>query len=140
RSRLARAYGIYALTDETYAIVSANPNQRFTGRQAIAIQIVLQCAWVGGGVLGALSGDAMRRKFEGMEFALAALCVVLLIQSFLATGDGCLVLAASVAAAVALLGSPGNMLMIAMLLYFAVLPAPFYPPGLDRALQLPWPT
>src|SRR5699024_3279615 len=95
RSRLARAYGIYALTDETYAIVSANPNQRFTGRQVIAIQIVLQCAWVGGGVLGALFGDAMPWKLEGMEFALTALFVVLLIESFLATRDVSLVLTAA---------------------------------------------
>lgn len=139
-SRLARAYGIYALTDETYAIVSANPNQRFTGRQVIAIQIVLQCAWVGGGVLGALFGDAIPWKLEGMEFALTALFVVLLIESFLATRDVSLVLTAVVTAAVALLVSPGNMLMIAMLLYFAVLLARFYLPGLDRALQLRWRT
>ena len=140
RSRLARAYGIYALTDETYAIVSANPNQRFTGRQVIAIQIVLQCAWVGGGILGALFGDAIPWKLEGMEFALTALFVVLLIESFLATRDVSLVLTAAVTAAVALLVSPGNMLMIAMLLYFAVLLARFYLPGLDRALQLRWRT
>ena len=94
-SRLARAYGIYALTDETYAIVSANPNQRFTGRQVIAIQIVLQCAWVGGGVLGALFGDAIPWKLEGMEFALNALFIVLAYEAFKSSRDlGAVVIAA----------------------------------------------
>lgn len=46
RSRLARAYAVYALTDETYAIVATKPRGSMSGPRALAVTITCQALWV----------------------------------------------------------------------------------------------
>lgn len=136
KSKLGKAYGIYALTDETYAVISARRSVQWTGPRVITVEAVLQSGWVGGGILGALFGAVLPFELKGMEFALVALFIVLAIESFAGFKDVSLPLTAAVAAVVALLISPANMLMLAMVLYFAVLLVRFYVPSVDRALTL----
>ncbi|WP_244305434.1 AzlC family ABC transporter permease [Kitasatospora cheerisanensis] len=50
RGRAAKAYSVYALTDEAYALAAARPG--LTGRRIVAVQAFCQAYWVLGGVTG----------------------------------------------------------------------------------------
>ncbi|MBC6794840.1 AzlC family ABC transporter permease [Corynebacterium sp. LK28] len=136
RGWLARAYGIYALTDETYAILAARRDAKWSTARVMAVQILQQAGWVGGGLIGAWCGSALPFEIQGMEFALIALFAVLAIEAFVSFKDLSLPIAAALCGAVGLLVSPDNMLMIGMSLYFLSLIVRFLCPPLDRALRL----
>ncbi len=136
RGWLARAYGIYALTDETYAILAARRDAKWSTARVMAVQILQQAGWVGGGLIGAWCGSALPFEIQGMEFALIALFAVLAIEAFVSFKDLSLPIAAALCGAVGLLVSPDNMLMIGMSLYFLSLIVRFLCPPLDHALRL----
>ena len=136
KSLVGRMYGVYALTDETYAVVSARRDVEWTGPRVITGQVMLQSGWVSGGIIGGLFGSVLPMEIEGMEFALIALFTVLAIEAFAGYKDLSLPLTAAVAAGIGLLVSPGNMLMVAMSVYFAVLLVRFFVPPVDAAMEL----
>lgn len=149
RGWLGKGYGMYALTDETYAILAARYGGRgmgnsdgdvsedagWTGRQILGIQVVLQAGWVGGGLLGALGGEALPFQVKGMEFALTALFTVLLIEAFNNYKDVSLPLTAVACGALGWLISVENMLMIGMSVYCAVLVVRHIFPRLDELMR-----
>ncbi|MDD7585420.1 MAG: AzlC family ABC transporter permease [Corynebacterium glucuronolyticum] len=119
RSFLARLYVTYALTDETYAVVSA---KRVTsGPVIVAIAAWCQAMWVIPGILGAVLGQALPDGLQGMEFALVALFVVLAFESFEASQSRFLVCVALVCAFVSFALFPGNLLVAALTVYFIIL-------------------
>lgn len=135
-SPLARLYSTYALTDETYAIVSAIPREENpSGTRLLTIQVICQILWVGGGIAGALGGQLLPADLQGMEFALTALFLVLAWESFRNNPDLSLPLTAVTLAVLAAVVVPGNLLMVALTAYFAVLLARFFSPRLDSALR-----
>lgn len=135
-SPLARLYSTYALTDETYAIVSAMPREENpSGTRLLTIQVICQILWVGGGIAGALGGQLLPADLQGMEFALTALFLVLAWESFRNNPDLSLPLTAVTLAVLAAVVVPGNLLMVALTAYFAVLLARFFSPRLDSALR-----
>ena len=136
KSLVGRMYGVYALTDETYAVVSARRDVEWTGPRVITGQAMLQSGWVSGGIIGGLFGSVLPMEIEGMEFALTALFTVLAIEAFAGYKDLSLPLTAAVAAGIGLLVSPENMLMVAMSVYFAVLLVRFFVPPVDAAMKL----
>ncbi|MER7399847.1 AzlC family ABC transporter permease [Streptomyces sp. NPDC000151] len=75
--RLQRAYGVFALTDETYSLLAANPDQELNGRRITLIQLLSHGYWVTGSLAGALASSALPEDIDGIEFALTALFVVL---------------------------------------------------------------
>ncbi|QPK79146.1 AzlC family ABC transporter permease [Corynebacterium lizhenjunii] len=131
-SRTGRAYSTYALTDETYAIVSALPRgENPSGTRLLTIQIYCQLLWVLSGVVGAVAGQIIPEDVQGMEFALVALFVVLAFDSFKNNPDYSLpVLAGGIALVCALL-VPQHFLMVALCVYFLVLIARYLSPRLD---------
>lgn len=135
RNPLARAYGVYALTDETYAVLSARPGVRWTGARVITVEVVCQVAWVGSGVVAALVGSAVPPVLHGMDFALTALFAVLLIESFDAARDLSLPVSAAVCGVVGYLVSPSQMLVIGLVLYFLLLVARHRWTGFDVRLR-----
>lgn len=136
KSLVGRMYGVYALTDETYAVVSARRDVEWTGPRVITGQAMLQSGWVSGGIIGGLFGSVLPMEIEGMEFALIALFTVLAIEAFAGYKDLSLPPTAAVAAGIGLLVSPENMLMVAMSVYFAVLLVRFFVPPVDAAMKL----
>lgn len=80
RHPLARAYSVYALTDETYSIVSGAPHG-WNQRRLVILQALLQGYWVVGGLLGTLVATLLPRPVEGLEFALVALFIVLALDA-----------------------------------------------------------
>ncbi|NGP09403.1 AzlC family ABC transporter permease [Rhodococcus sp. 14C212] len=82
RSRLGRAYGVYALTDETYAIVATKRRDELTGTRMLSVAATCQLLWVVSGTAGALIGAALPAGLSGLEFALTALFAVLALDAF----------------------------------------------------------
>lgn len=135
RSVLGRAYSTYALTDESYAIVSALPRgEKLAGPRVLTIQIFCQALWVLPGIVGAVAGQAVPDSVQGMEFALVALFVVLAFDSFKNNPDYSLLVISGIIALICALLVPGQMLMVALVVYFLVLIARFFSPRLDAAL------
>jgi len=136
-SRLGRAYSTYALTDETYAIVSSLPtDDRPTGARILTIQIFCQALWVGGGIVGALAGQVIPSTVQGMEFALVALFVVLAMDSFRNNQDFSLPLSAAMVGILAAAFAPGQLLMVALSVYFILLIIRYLSPRVDAAFSL----
>lgn len=117
-SPAARAYGIYALTDETYAIVSSKRDAAWTQPRVMAVQAFCQASWVVPGIVGALVGAALPMDIQGLDFALTALFLVLAIEAMDAHRDALLPVVAVVAGVVGLLISRDQMLLIGLTLYF----------------------
>ncbi len=99
RTRTQKAYGVFALTDETYGITSAGAGSRLNGFQITVLQLVSHAWWVGGAALGALVGQVIPSHITGFEFALTAMFVTLAVDAVRASRDWELA-AAAVGAAV----------------------------------------
>lgn len=121
RSPVAKAYGVYALTDETYAILSAHRGSSWTQPRVMAVQVFCQLSWVVPGIVGALVGAALPMDLEGLDFALTALFIVLAIEAMDAHRDPVLPVVAVVAGVVGMLVSRDQMLIIGLSLYFLFL-------------------
>lgn len=133
---LGRAYSTYALTDEAYAIASARPpGMPLRGARLLTIQLFCQLSWVVSGIVGALAGRGLPEGLVGFEFALTALFTVLAMDAFRLNRDWSLPLSALASVAVGWLINPGQMLVIGLVLYFCVLLARVWSPGLDRVMR-----
>jgi 4-azaleucine resistance transporter AzlC len=80
-----KAYLVYALTDETYGILTTvEPPEPSTPqrREAFyaAVSALDQSYWIAGGVIGAVAGELIALDTRGLDFALTALFVVLLVE------------------------------------------------------------
>lgn len=82
-----KPYLIFALTDETYSLVSRNqsPEGMPFHRYCLLVSFFDHCWWVGGTALGALAGDLLPLNFEGIEFVLTALFVTIFVEQWLST-------------------------------------------------------
>jgi 4-azaleucine resistance transporter AzlC len=79
-----RPYLIFALTDETYALLSSSkPEESDDGGFLLAVSALNQLYWVSGTALGALAGSLIPGRVEGLDFALNALFIVLAVEQAL---------------------------------------------------------
>lgn len=138
-SPLGRAYSTYALTDETYAVISSLPpstRATLSSTRILTIQIACQLLWVIPGILGALLGVVIPPEVKGLDFALTALFVVLAYESFTSNKDLSLPLTATAIAVLVAVTAPGWLLMVALTAYFLVLLLRYALPNVDKALEL----
>lgn len=137
RNRFGRAYSTYALTDESYAVLSAFPRGlRPSGAFVFTVQLFCQVLWVVSGMIGALAGQAMPPSVKGLDFALVALFIVLAIDSFQNNKDYSLPLSAAVLGVLAGFLFPGQLLMVALSAYFLLLVVRYLSPRVDSAMIL----
>ncbi|MGO1562268.1 MAG: AzlC family ABC transporter permease [Actinomycetaceae bacterium] len=120
RHPLARAYSVYALTDETYAVTVSTPGP-WTAWRLLSLQVALQCFWLGGGLAGVALGQLLTAPVKGLEFALCALFVVLTLDAFRGRDKVPSLVLAAGAYVVALVLAPGSTLVVAMLVFVAAL-------------------
>lgn len=82
-----KPYLIFALTDETYSLVSRDKLPEGVERVPYFFLVSLfdQCYWVTGSCLGALAGSLIPMNFEGIDFALTALFVTIFVEQWLST-------------------------------------------------------
>lgn len=137
RNRFGRAYSTYALTDESYAVLSAFPRgSRPSGAFVFTVQLFCQVLWVVSGMIGALAGQAIPPSIKGLDFALVALFIVLAIDSFQNNKDYSLPLSAAVLGVLAGFLFPGQLLMVALSTYFLLLVVRYLSPRVDSAMIL----
>ena len=78
-----RLYLMTSLTDETFSIISTLPqDMKDDKKNLVIISILHQCWWVSGTIIGSVLGEILNIQLPGLEFALVALFVVLLIEQF----------------------------------------------------------
>ena len=84
-----KPYMIFALTDETYSLVSQNQVPEGISRHGYCFLVSLfdHIYWVAGTVLGSLTGTLLSINYEGIEFALTALFVTIFVEQWLSTED-----------------------------------------------------
>lgn len=82
-----KPYMIFALTDETYSLVSKNQVPEGMSRHAYCFLVSLfdQIYWVAGTLLGSLAGSLLPINYEGIEFVLTALFVTIFVEQWLST-------------------------------------------------------
>lgn len=82
-----KPYLIFALTDETYSLVSRNQVPEGMGRHTYCFLVSLfdQIYWVAGSVLGSLAGSLLPINYEGIDFVLTALFVTIFVEQWLST-------------------------------------------------------
>ena len=118
--RARRAYAVFALIDEAYALIATRPDD-MTHTRVLWTQALLHASWVSGGLIGALAGAGLDVRIPGLDFVFIALFVVLALDAIRRHRDlagaglavGCALLARAVA--------PQQMLLLAMALFVAVL-------------------
>lgn len=79
-----KLYLIFALSDETYALLAGvqPPEGVEAGRFYTAIAALDQCYWVVGSVLGSLCGSLLRLDLTGVDFAMTALFLAILTEQW----------------------------------------------------------
>ena len=78
-----KPYLIFALTDETYSLVSLQekPDHSY----CFLVSLFDHIYWVSGTILGSLAGSVLPINFEGVDFALTALFVTIFVEQWLST-------------------------------------------------------
>ena len=119
-----RPYLIFALTDETYSLLSDGhaPADGDPDLYRFLVSLFNQSYWVTGSVLGSLLGAVLPFSTEGIEFSMTALFIASSTEPWLSTGDHIPALTGLLSTLVCLLIlGPGRFLIPAMLLITLVL-------------------
>lgn len=130
QNRSQRAYGIFALTDETYGIVCAGAGSNLSGRGITALQIISHFWWVGGAFLGAIVGNLLPPELTGFEFALTGMFMLLAIDALKRAPENRLIAFALISIAVAysfeIIVMENSFLIAGTLAYVLLLTLSFY--------------
>ncbi len=80
-----KSYLIFALTDETYSLVTQNEPPTGMSRHSYCfwVSLINHIYWIAGCCLGSLLGAALTISFEGIEFVLTALFVTMFVEQWL---------------------------------------------------------
>lgn len=113
----AKAYFAFALTDETYAVLSVRPRDaRPEDDRGVLWRLALlnQAYWVAGCVAGVAIGGLLTGGTRGLDFALSALFIVLLLEQLRGADKrlAAAVAAFTAAAGILVLGTEGTMLPV----------------------------
>jgi 4-azaleucine resistance transporter AzlC len=111
--RLARWYLVFALTDETYSVLTTLPAGTRTG-QMVGVALLNQGWWGLGTLLGALIGSQAQVPLVGLDFALAALFAVLAVEQWRSAHSSKPLWVALVSYAGALMLWPAQALLLAI--------------------------
>jgi 4-azaleucine resistance transporter AzlC len=125
RGGAGKAYSMYALTDEAYALTAARPGVPLSSGRILWLQAFCQGYWLAGSVAGALLGRWLAADLAGLAFTLTALFVVLAMDAVRIERDVATPVLAFLCALLALAVAPGQMLLVGMSLFVATLAARF---------------
>lgn len=112
-----KPYLIFALTDETYALMTgcSVPRGVSPGSFYGAIALLDHIYWITGSIIGAVAGTLIPFSFAGVDFALTALFAVLLIDQIQKSKDFIPPLIGAIAAATAMWLVPSQYILITAL-------------------------
>ncbi|TDC06945.1 branched-chain amino acid ABC transporter permease [Nonomuraea longispora] len=121
RHPLAKAYAVYAMIDEAYAVNAALPEAERSAPRLLAMQVACEAYWIGGGLAGVALGTALPGPVKGLEFALCALFTALALDAVRSRSELPSVVLAGASVAAALVLTPEAALFTALLLFLALL-------------------
>ncbi len=118
-----KTYLIFALTDETYSLVSKNQVPEGISRHSYCFLVSLfdQIYWVTGSILGSLAGSLIPINYEGIEFVLTALFVTIFVEQWLSTKNHTPALVSAVATTLCLLIFGKDLFLIPSMLLIALI-------------------
>jgi 4-azaleucine resistance transporter AzlC len=114
-NRLKRFYMIYALTDENYSVLTTLKGEH-SDNFRFAVTALNHFYWVIGALVGALIGNVVPNRIEGIEFSLTALFVVLAVEQAYSVKSAAPFLIAGLSFLAARLAFPDQSLFVAILL------------------------
>lgn len=114
-----RWYCVFALTDETYSVLTALPADRRSQKMTL-LAALNQSWWILGTIIGVVLGAQAQLDIAGMDYVLAALFAVLAVEQWRASRDLLPIWIALVAYAIALAVLPQQALLIAIALSLLV--------------------
>lgn len=121
RGRAAKAYSVFGLVDEAFAVLSTKDPKSLTSGRILWTQIGMHTSWITGSLTGALVGARYLSGLEGLDFVLTALFIVLTMDAYRTRPDRTTLLVALSAATIALVLAPGSMILVAMSVFTAVM-------------------
>lgn len=82
-----KPYMIFSLTDETYSLLVGEkvPETKEEKDYLFYVSLFDHCYWVSGSVIGSLIGSMMTFNTTGLDFAMTALFVVIVVEQFLSS-------------------------------------------------------
>ena len=119
RSKLLRWYTAFALTDETYSVLTTLPRDTPAQRMAV-LALLNQVWWVMGSLLGAVIGAQAQVPLDGLDFVLCSLFAVLAVEQWRARSSSLPLWTALLSYAVAAVVFPKHALVLAILLSIIV--------------------
>ena len=80
-----KSYMIFALTDETYSLVTQNAPPEGMSRRSYCffVSLIDHIYWILGCAIGTLLGATLPIRFDGIEFVLTALFVTMFVEQWL---------------------------------------------------------
>lgn len=108
-----RSYCMFALTDETYSVLTALPPEVRTQKMTL-LAFLNQSWWVLGTLIGIILGAQAKLDIAGMDFVLAALFAVLAVEQWRANRDFTPIWIAIIAYLVAIFVMPSHALLLAI--------------------------
>jgi 4-azaleucine resistance transporter AzlC len=135
---ILRYYLIYALTDETFALLSSLPDPEHSepgkhgnipadgkerSRFMFYTAILDHSYWIAGSVIGAVAGSLIPFNIEGIGFALTALFIVLMIEQILRVKKAMYFSVSAVLAILAVLFLPEKISLLAAMIASIILSA-----------------
>lgn len=82
-----KPYLIFALTDETYSLVSQTSREENRHNYCFLVSLFDHIYWVCGSLLGGLAGAWIPINYEGIDFVLTALFVTIFVEQWLSARD-----------------------------------------------------
>lgn len=119
RTPLLRWYTAFALTDETYSVLTTLPKSTPPRRLAF-LAFLNQCWWVLGTLVGAVIGTRAHIPLDGLDFVLCALFAVLTVEQWRTRSSPLPLWTAVVAYAIGSVVLPQHALVLAILLSILV--------------------
>jgi len=112
-----KPYLIFALTDETYALMTscAVPKGATPGTFYGTIALLDHFYWILGSLIGAVAGTLIPFSFEGIDFALTALFAVLLIDQIKKSKDFVPPIIGIIATIISMIFIPSQYILLASL-------------------------
>ncbi len=82
-----KPYLIFALTDETYSLVTKEdiPAGDTRHKYYFFVSLLDQSYWIAGTLIGSIAGNVLPINFEGIDFALTALFLTIFVEQWLNT-------------------------------------------------------
>lgn len=118
RSGKYKIYIIFALTDETFALLSSLPDEGAVEEECafmFYISLFNQIYWIAGSLIGAVVGSVLSFNIEGIGFALTALFVTLMLEQILKIRKAFIFIVSALTAIIAVILLPARLSLLCAL-------------------------